>query len=110
MKMIKRELFLCLTLTAFVFVCALAWGSPFLSIGSDNGRAYAQQQTQSALYQGTVLRNGEQFFLRDASGQIYRLDDPQHVQSFEGKTVSITGRLDPKQKMIHVERIESATV
>jgi Protein of unknown function (DUF5818) len=110
MKMIKRELVLCLTLTACVFVCALAWGSPFLSIGSGSGMASAQQQTQTALFKGTVLRNGEQFLLSDASGQILRLDDPQRVQDFEGKTVTITGRLDQQNKMIHVERIESATV
>lgn len=114
MKMIKRELLLCLTLTACVFVCALAWGSPFLSIGSGSGSGSgmtaAQQQTQTALFKGTVLRNGEQFLLSDASGQILRLDDPQRVQDFEGKTVAITGRLDQQKNMIHVERIESATV
>lgn len=108
MKTIKRELLLCVTLTAFVFVCALAWGKPFLSMGSA-GMAYAQQQGQSALFKGTVLRNGEQFFLRDASGQFFRLDDPQQVQPFEGKAVTVTGRLDQQNKLIHVERIEAAT-
>lgn len=108
MKTIKRELLLCMTLTAFVFVCALAWGKPFLSIASGTGTAYAQQQTQAAQFKGTVLRNGEQFLLRDVSGQIFRLDDPQRVQAFEGKAVTITGRLDHEKKTIHVERIESA--
>ena len=46
--------------------------------------------------------------LREAGGQIYRLDDPQHAQSFEGKSVKVTGKLDTEAKLIHVERIESA--
>lgn len=108
MKMIKRELVLCLTLTAFVFVCALAWGSPFLSIGSGSGTAHAQQQAQSALFKGTVLRNGEQFLLRNGSGQIFRLDGAQPVQPFEGKAVTVTGRLDEQKNTIHIERIDSA--
>lgn len=110
MKMIKRELLLCMTLTAFVFVCALAWGSPFLSIASVAGTAYAQQQSQSTQMKGTILRNGEQFLLRDVSGRVFRLDDPQHVLAFEGKAVTITGRLDQQTKTIHVERIESVNV
>jgi uncharacterized protein YdeI (BOF family) len=56
------------------------------------------------------MRNGEQFLLRESSGQIYRLDDPQHVQPFEGKTVKVTGKLDTDAKLIHVERIEPLMV
>jgi len=111
MKTIKRELVLCLTLTAFVFVCALAWGRPFLSAGSGTGMTSAQQQSQTtALFKGTVLRNGEEFLLRDTSGQVLHLDDPQCAEDFEGKAVTITGELDQQKMMIHVERIESATV
>jgi hypothetical protein len=109
-KMIKRELVLCLTLTAFVFVCGLAWGRPFLSIGSGSGMAFSQQHAQAVLFEGTVLSNGEQFLLRDTSGQVFRLDDSQNVQAFEGKAVTITGRVDQQKKTIHIERIESATV
>jgi hypothetical protein len=54
------------------------------------------------------MRNGEQFVLRESSGQIYRLDDPQHAQPFEGKAVKVTGQLDTEAKLIHVQRIESA--
>lgn len=110
MRMIKRELLLCPILTAFVFVCALAWGSPFLSIGSGSRAAYAQSQTRAAQVEGTILRSGDQFLLRDASGQLFRLDGTQQVEPFEGKAVTITGQFDQQNKTVHVEQIESATV
>jgi uncharacterized protein YdeI (BOF family) len=102
-----RDLFLAFALTAFVFMCALAWGSPFVSTGAFAATAQASQ-AQTTVFTGTVMRNGEQFVLRDAGGQIYRLDDPQHAQSFEGKTVKVTGKLDSDTKLIHVVRIEPA--
>ncbi len=111
MKTIKRELFLCAALTAFVFVCALAWGSPFLSSGSGTAAAHAEHQiAHSVLIQGTVVRDGAQFLLRDISGQVYQLDDARQLQSFEGKAVTVTGKLDPQSMMIHVESVDSATV
>lgn len=108
MKVIKRELLLCLAVSAFVFVCALAWGNPFLA--NVTTAATHAPQVEFAVFKGTVLRNGEQFILRDGSGQIYRLDDSAHLQSFENKTVSINGRLDTGSRTIHVEQIVSATV
>ncbi len=112
MKLIKRELLLCIALTAFVFVCALAWGSPFLAIGSGFDAVHAQepQTARAEGFNGTIEREGEQFLLRDASGQVYLLDDAQRVQPFEGKTVTITGTLDRSANAIHVERIDSATI
>ena len=67
-----------------------------------------QSQAQAATFTGTVRRNGEQFFLQESSGQVYRLDDPQHAQTYEGKAVKVTGKLDAEARMIHVERIEEA--
>jgi hypothetical protein len=106
---IKREITLGIALSALVFLCAIAWGSPFISAGSSPTPVQAQQaQAQSVTLTGTIVRDGEQFMLREAGGQIYRLDDPQHAQSFEGKSVKVTGKLDTEAKLIHVERIESA--
>jgi hypothetical protein len=104
---LKRELLLGVALTAFVFVCAWAWGSPFISAPAT--AAQAQSQAQSATFSGTIMRNGEQFVLRETSGQIYRLDDPKDAQAFEGKPVTVTGKLDPSARLIHVERIAPAT-
>jgi Protein of unknown function (DUF5818) len=111
MKLIKRDLILCIAFTAFVFVCALAWGSPFIRNNSGTGATAHVQQTQAqAMFRGTVVRNGEQFMLRDGAGQVFRLDDPEQAQSFEGKAVTVTGMLDLGSRMIHVDRIESVTV
>jgi hypothetical protein len=106
---IKRDLLLVLSLSVLVFVCALAWGHPFIGTGNSAAPVQAQQsQAQAATFTGTVRRNGEQFFLQESSGQIYRLDDPQHAQTYEDKAVKVTGRLDADARMIHVERIEAA--
>jgi uncharacterized protein YdeI (BOF family) len=111
MYSIKRDIIFGICLSALVFLGALAWGGPFIGAGTGATPVQAQQsQSQSAVYCGTVMRNGEQFLLRESSGQIYRLDDPQHVQPFEGKTVKVTGKLDTDAKLIHVERIEPLMV
>lgn len=114
MKLIKRDLILCIAFTAFVFVCALAWGSPFIGntavASAVAAQGQAQHPAQSAMFHGTVVRNGEQFMLRDGSGQVFRLDNPEQAQSFEGKDVTITGSLDLGSRLIHVDRIESVTV
>jgi uncharacterized protein DUF5818 len=115
--LLKRDMTLAVAISALVFMCALAWGRPFISAGSAEVPTQAQQgqaqqgqaqQGQTGTYTGTVLRNGEQFVLRDAAGQIYRLDDPREAQPFEGKSVKVTGKLDTDARLIHVERIESA--
>jgi hypothetical protein len=108
---IVRDLTFGIAVSVFVFVCALSWGGPFIAAARASGApAQAQSsQAQSTTFNGTIMRNGEQFVLRETSGQIYRLDDPQHAQPFEGKAVKVTGRLDMEAKLIHVQRIESAT-
>jgi hypothetical protein len=106
MKIIKRELLLCLIVSAFVFVCALTWRNQFLSNFSTTVAAAHSQQAHSE-FKGTVLRDGEQYLLLDAAGRIYHLDDSAHVQSFEGKAVSITGQLDSNTRTIRVERVEA---
>jgi len=65
-----------------------------------------QNQAQTATFTGTVVKNGDQFALRDSSGAVYTLDDSQRAKPFEGKTVKVTGQLDEQAKVIHVESIE----
>jgi uncharacterized protein YdeI (BOF family) len=130
MRSIKRNLFDLSVLGAMVLAFALAWGSPFASAGSTNAQDQAQPQqpqpdqappqtqpnqaqpqpdqnkAQSATFTGTVVKNGDQFALRDSSGAVYTLDDSQRAKPFEGKTVKVTGQLDEQAKVIHVESIE----
>lgn len=68
-----------------------------------------QSQTRAATtFTGTVVKNGEQYMLRDSSGQIYGLDDSDKAKQFEGKSVKVTGQLDDQAKVIHVQDIQAA--
>lgn len=113
LKSFKRDLFLCFAGTGFVILCALAWGSPFVGTSSRSGavlaearQAQAPVQAQATVFEGAVIRNGEQIFLRDNSGGLFRLD--QTAESFVGKTVTITGHLETASNMIHIDHVEPA--
>ena len=66
-----------------------------------------QDQSKTTTFTGTIVKDGEQYVLRDSSGGVYKLDDSSRAQAFEGKTVKVTGRLDPDSKMIHVDSIQA---
>jgi uncharacterized protein YdeI (BOF family) len=123
MRSVKRNLFDLSILGAMALAFALAWGSPFSSAGSAPAQDKAQPQqpqpdqaqpqqqpdqtqAKSATFTGTVVKNGDQFALRDSSGAVYTLDDAERAKPFEGKTVKVTGQLDEQAKVIHVETIE----
>jgi hypothetical protein len=106
-KSLFRELFLGIAASVLVFACALAWGGPFLSSVTSGAVRVQQSHTESGTFIGTVVRTGEQFDLHETSGQVYRLDDPQHAQTFEGREVTVTGTLDTEAGLIHVEQIAS---
>lgn len=61
---------------------------------------------KSTTFTGTIMKDGEQYVLRDSSGGVYKLDDSSRAQAFEGKTVKVTGRLDVNSKVIHVDTIQ----
>ena len=109
MKIIKRELFVCFAVTAFVILCALAWGSPFVgtSTGS-NSSPMQMQQNQAMIFRGVVSGQGGQYLLRDSSGESFQLDNAQRAQSFAGHTVMVTGHLDAASRTIHVDSIQPA--
>jgi len=115
MRSLKRDLIGLSALGAMVLAFALAWGSPFVGANSARVQDQAQPQQQpdqsqakSATFTGTIVQNGEQYVLRDSSGQVYGLDDPERAKPFVGKTVKVTGQLDEQAKVIHVESIEAA--
>jgi uncharacterized protein YdeI (BOF family) len=113
MQSIKRDLSFGVALSALVFTCALAWGSPFVGAGSGSKPAYMQdkpqqEQNKAATFTGTVVKDGELYVLRDTSGQVYKLDSPERAKPFEGKAVKVTGQLDTEAKLIHIENIEGA--
>lgn len=66
-----------------------------------------QDSSKATTFTGTVVKDGEQYVLRDSSGGVYKLDDSSRAQAFEGKTVKVTGKLDADSKMIHVDSIQA---
>jgi hypothetical protein len=145
MQSIKRDLSVGLSISALMFVCALAWGSPFVASVQaqepqqtqppqeqpqqpqtppdqaqpqqpqtppdqaqpqpDQGQAQPDQ-AQAKTFTGTILKSGSQYVLRDATGQMYKLDDPESAKPYEGKSVKVTGQLDEQAMLIHVQSIE----
>ena len=133
MRSLKRNFFDLSVLGALTLAFALVWGSPFVGTSPAFAQDQAQpqqqpnqaqpqqpqpdqtqpqqpqpdqSQAQTATFTGTVVKNGDQFALRDSSGAVYTLDDSQRAKPFEGKTVKVTGQLDEQAKVIHVESIE----
>jgi hypothetical protein len=117
MNSIKR--FLSLSLCMLVFTGVRAWGLPLNGIGTAAFPAQAQGQpaqepAQSTTFTGTIAKFGEQsgggtiYVLRDSSGAVYKLDDPERAKPFVGKSVKVTGKLDAGAKVIHVDSIEGA--
>jgi hypothetical protein len=68
-----------------------------------------QEPTRSRVFTGTIIKDGEMFVLRDSAGGVFKLDNSEQAQQFEGKAVKVTGKLDTEAKLIHVESIEAAT-
>ncbi len=133
MRSLKRNFFDLSVLGALTLALAVVWGSPFVGTSPAYAQDQAQpqqqpnqtqpqqpqpdqtqpqqpqpdqNQAQTATFTGTVVKNGDQFALRDSSGAVYTLDDSQRAKPFEGKTVRVTGQLDEQAKVIHVESIE----
>ena len=107
-----------------VLACATAWGSSFANNSATPMPAIQEPQappsqaqpdqstpnqdsSRATTFTGTVVKDGEQYVLRDSSGSVYKLDDSSRAQAFEGKTVKVTGRLDANSKMIHVDTIRA---
>ena len=110
MQSIKRDLFFGLCISAFLFLTALAWGSPFVNLNSAPEAAtqvQAPQPDQAKTFSGTVVKRGSSFLLRDEIGQIFKLDDAVNAQPYEGKLVVVKGQLDQEAVLIHVQSIAS---
>jgi hypothetical protein len=127
MQSIRRTVTLSVALGTLTLTGVQAWALPLAAIGTPGTAIQepkpvpptptpdqtqpAPDQTQqdeakSHTFMGTVVRDGEQFSLRDGFGSVFMLDDASKAQPFEGKQVKVTGRLDTEAKLIHVDAIE----
>jgi uncharacterized protein YdeI (BOF family) len=52
---------------------------------------------------GTIMKSGDKFVLKDASGTSYDIDRQDLAKKYEGQKVRIQGTLDPDGKTIHVK-------
>jgi len=68
--------------------------------------APAQPDTKAVVVTGTIVRNGGDYLLRDSSGTVFRLDAPEKAQPFEGKSVKVTGKVEAKTNLLHVDAIQ----
>jgi hypothetical protein len=111
MKVIKHWLFPGFSMCVLVFTSVWAWGIPFGGIPAPVPVIQEQQQDQpkqeqALTFTGTVIKDGEQFTLRDSSGVVYLLDDSAKAKPFEGKPVKVTGHFGIEARIIQVESIE----
>jgi len=59
----------------------------------------------SQSFTGTIVKSGDKLVLHAGHGNTYDLDNQNAVKPFEGKRVSLHGALEPKTKLIHLERL-----
>ena len=56
-----------------------------------------------------VSQNGVRYILRDETNDVwYHLDDQQQAGKFFGKSVVVTGTLDGRSDMIHIQNISES--
>ncbi|MEI9968222.1 MAG: DUF5818 domain-containing protein [Terracidiphilus sp.] len=115
MRSIKSDLIEFCSLCAVTFVFALVLGTPLIAAGlvfaegqDRSPRQPERNQDRAATFAGTVVKDGEQYDLRDSSGEVFKLDDAERAKPFAGKAVKVTGELDVQARVIHVESIEGA--
>jgi uncharacterized protein YdeI (BOF family) len=69
-----------------------------------DSQAQAQPpQSGGQIYAGTIMKSGDKYVLKDASGTSYDIDRQDLAKKYEGQKVRIQGTLDPDGKTIHVK-------
>ena len=64
-----------------------------------------QQQPAPLTFAGTIIKDGPQYVLRDASGTTYKLDDQSTAKLYAGKRVRIVASLDTNSGTLHIADI-----
>lgn len=115
----QRMSSLTFSLWVLAVICACGWARTVSASSATPMPVWQEPQTQSQdqskpdegkpmTFTGIVVKQGEGYALRDSSGVVYQLDNASRVQQFEGKSVTVTGKLDPQTKTIHVASVEGA--
>ena len=66
-------------------------------------------QAEARTFAGTITKSNGKYVLEDPTAKTpFSLDDQKTARKFAGKSVVVTGSLDPSKNIIHVQKIESA--
>lgn len=75
--------------------------------GTHESTSESQEQNSTAqTFTGTVDKEADSYVLKVADSTVYKLDNQQAVQSYEGRRVQVTGTLDRAINLIHVDKVE----
>lgn len=110
-------------LTWAIALAAITWFIPLApAFAAQNQNPVAQQnpptahqkqgQKKARTYYGEIikLRNGKYALMINAKAHRgYYLDDQKDAKKYDQKKVLVTGILDAKTSMLHVEKIKSAS-
>lgn len=58
-------------------------------------------------FNGTVVRDGSRFALREPDGTLFALDSTGRAWPFEGEEVTIIGYFNLESKLLHISAIEA---
>lgn len=108
----------------YLFVCLLTLGLvlglaqlPIVPAFAQNSVAVLQPQSTPAsddankaiIFEGQITQANGKYVLRDSAGKVsYLLDDQDKAKEYDGKSVKVTGTLDPTSNTIHIVEIEAA--
>lgn len=108
MFLFKRELSILLASTALAVACVVAWGSPFLAATETTATQNRPTQIHSGqlvTLTGVIVRENGQYLLRDDADKEYKLDDAVRARTMAGKMVRVTGQLEEKTNLLHIDSI-----
>ena len=74
--------------------------------GSSHNEPVAGQEMPVTM-NGTVVRSGSRFALRETEGVLYTLDSTGRAWPFEGEDVRVIGKLNASTRLLHIDVIES---
>ncbi len=64
------------------------------------------EQPASQSFIGTIKKDAGMYVLKTSDGGVYQIDDQARGKIYEGKRVKISGTLDPKTNILHLETID----
>jgi hypothetical protein len=73
------------------------------SAGQPSDPAAATGASDSQIFTGTVMKQGDKYVLKDDAGKVYDIDHQDQVSKYEGKRVRVKGMLDSSGQKITVQ-------